>query len=208
MSQFDITLSIIYPLFQRTGFFVEVGGSHPFEQNNTYQLEEKGWSGIVVEPLTVYNNLYKEARPNTVVENCAIVSRSHNITSTPYLIIPQCTHGSGIAELKNNHQHHLSRDPTNEIEVPCCTFDSLMRKHNRQEIDFLSIDTEGYEHYVIDGIDFNYNIIKTILIEDHGNHIYEQFNQNNDFSYLNQYGYTRQESGQQGQQLYIRQDLL
>ena len=38
--------------------FVEAGGSHPDDQNNTSLLEKFGWSGLIVEPKLLYNDLY------------------------------------------------------------------------------------------------------------------------------------------------------
>jgi hypothetical protein len=49
--------------------FVEAGGSHPDDQNNTSLLEKFGWSGLIVEPKLLYNDLYKKTRPKTIVEN-------------------------------------------------------------------------------------------------------------------------------------------
>ena len=174
MSQFNITMSKIYPLFKSTGVYVEVGGSHPFEQNNTYELENAGWSGLVIEPLPIYNELYRTRRPRTFVENYAIVEKEEQ-ESVSFLQICNCTHGSGVADLKNNPNHHLSREQTKTIDVPCCTLRKLLQKHNINHIDFLSIDTEGYEHHVLSSIDFAACHINTILIEDHGEHIYKQF---------------------------------
>jgi FkbM family methyltransferase len=211
MSQFNITLSIIYPLFKKPGIFVEVGGSHPFDQNNTFQLEERGWKGIVVEPLSVYNNLYKEKRLNTILENCAVISPNQASDSeVTFLYIPHCSHGSGVAELQKNTKHHLSWDPTVSLKVPCYPLDTILKKHNTHHIDFLSIDTEGYEHFVLEGLDFNKTRVNTILIEDHGEHIYKQFNQVGDFSYLTDRNFTLHSIMPFGtkQHLYINNDFI
>ncbi len=44
------------------GFFVEVGANHPTELSNTWFLEQRGWSGILIEPLTEKCALLREAR--------------------------------------------------------------------------------------------------------------------------------------------------
>ena len=45
-------------LFSSDGFYVELGVNDGFSQSNTFFLERKGWSGILVEPCP---NLFFEA---------------------------------------------------------------------------------------------------------------------------------------------------
>jgi hypothetical protein len=61
--------------------FVEAGGSHPDDQNNTSLLEKFGWGGLIVEPKLQYNYLYERDRPKTIVENYVLVLM--NMTMTP-----------------------------------------------------------------------------------------------------------------------------
>jgi hypothetical protein len=47
------------------GFFIEVGGSHPFESNNTFLLEKQyDWKGISLEFDADLVNLYNDNREN------------------------------------------------------------------------------------------------------------------------------------------------
>ena len=45
--------ALVWEFFGRktSGFFVEVGANDPFLFSQTWMLEEKGWTGVLVEPL-------------------------------------------------------------------------------------------------------------------------------------------------------------
>ena len=61
--------------------FVEAGGSHPDDQNNTSLLEKFGWSGLIVEPKLLYNDLYYLQVPGVPI--MFIKSRKYSIERMP-----------------------------------------------------------------------------------------------------------------------------
>ena len=75
-AQFNID-NIILSNLGKDKFFVEAGGSHPEDQNNTSLLEKNGWSGLVIEPKTDFNNSYQKSRPKTILENYVLVSNEY-----------------------------------------------------------------------------------------------------------------------------------
>lgn len=53
---------------QKSGTFLEIGGSHPFKGNNTALLEQNySWNGISIEIDENQAKLYKQQRPNITV---------------------------------------------------------------------------------------------------------------------------------------------
>jgi FkbM family methyltransferase len=78
---------------------------------------------------------------------------------------------------QGNHKythHHFSLLPMNdwgekkhmiEIKSNSVTFDSLCQKYNIKDIDYLQIDTEGFDSEIIKSIDFNKFNIKTLRYE-------------------------------------------
>lgn len=188
MSQFNIELKFILPLSKKNGFFVEVGGNHPISFSNTFELERNGWKGIVIEPFIDFNGIYADQRPNTIVENVACVGKNYKYDTIRMIKTPEIL-GAAVSSFKELDYHHLSWTNGPEIEVPCCTLSYLLNKYSIKEIDFLSIDTEGFEHFVIDGINFNEVDIHFILLEHHGNPTYEFLNQRTTFDYLNEFGF-------------------
>ena len=180
MSQHGID-TLVYNIFNQknNGFFIEAGASCPDDQNNTAFLEYRGWKGMLVEPIISYNETYKITRPNSILENYALVEKDYQHTTIEF---GHAASGleSGVTPLHINQYNHYP--------VPCCTLDFLLRKHNITNVDFLTLDTEGYEHHVLQGIDFNYTNFKLILLEIHS---YEDSSLNNtdNFSYLCAHGY-------------------
>lgn len=182
MSQFGID-QIIYNIFNQknNGVFVEAGAGKPNDQNNTAFLEERGWSGLLVEPITDYNEIYKTTRPRSILENYALVEKKYDKTTIEFGHAPSGLE-SGVTYLHCEMYKHYT--------VPCCTLDYLLRKHNIKHVDFLTLDTEGYEHHILKGIDFSYTQFNVILLEIHP-YEWSDLVKTDNFNYLQQYGYTR-----------------
>lgn len=182
MSQFNIDGFVLDFFRNYQGVYLETGSSHPTDQNNTYRLEQHGWSGLLVEPRTDHNDDYKILRPKSIVENYALVGKDFQ--------------GETIKACKHEYQHMYNIPGIHQSDVqfddnytiwPVTTLDTLLKKHNMRNIDFFSLDVEGYEHEVLDGIDFDFVKFGVIVLEFHD---YSWNNKTNDFSYLEDYGYT------------------
>jgi FkbM family methyltransferase len=156
-SQFEID-KISKKIFGNKKFFFECGGSHPFEQSNTEFLESNEWTGIVVEPWTGYNELYKQHRPNTILENFALVSNDYK----EEFIEGNFSDDLGGSVIKNAHGNIW-----NPKLYPTSTITKILDKHNFNEIHQMTIDVEGYEIEVLNGIDFHKIKIHFLVVEHH-----------------------------------------
>ena len=140
----------------KNGKYIELGAYNGLTFSNTKWLENSlGWKGILIEPSL---NRYKECiknRPNNHVFNCACVSLEYkeNVIKGDFIGTPTCSVG-GWRKGSN----------TNNI-VKARTLSSIISECNYKDIDFLSLDVEGYELEVLKGIDFKNHSIKYILIE-------------------------------------------
>jgi FkbM family methyltransferase len=155
------------------GSYVEVGGHHPLIQSNSYILDKSGWSGIVIEPQTVFNDLYKEHR-SCILENIALVSFDCNKTKIDFIIDEDCNSKTSCV---SNDGKHLWRKHINGYhieQVPCCTLQFILDKHKMHYINVMSIDVESYELNVLNGIDFNKSYFDIISLE-HFNSAFESF---------------------------------
>ncbi len=57
------------------GIFVEAGANDGQTQSNTaYFARHRGWRGLLVEPIPELAARCRVARPESVVENCALVA--------------------------------------------------------------------------------------------------------------------------------------
>jgi FkbM family methyltransferase len=149
---------IILKNFGTNGFFVEAGGSDPRDQNNTALLEMNGWKGLIIEPKKEFNNLYAQIRPNSIVENYVLVSKNYEEKT-----------------ISGDFRHYMMGGVSNihsfsdwqPSEYPCSTLHELLLKHNIEEVTFFSLDVEGYEKEVLEGVDFNSVFFHALVIETH-----------------------------------------
>lgn len=200
MSQYDID-KFVFDFFKKSdGIFLETGSSHPIDQNNTYRLEQIGWSGLLVEPREDHNKDYSLYRPKSIVENYALVSKDYKDS-----IVKSHMHEAG--HMYNISGIHLGDGHSIDgvVEWPVTTLDKLLRKHEMKKIDFFSLDVEGYEHEVLDGIDFDYVTFNMIVIETHQ---YDWNNKSDDFSYLNNYGYNHHSNLSNNHQVWLNKNLF
>jgi FkbM family methyltransferase len=163
------------------GVFIDIGAADGINNSNTKKLIENGWCGLLVEPTPVNYNRLVEMHSNNksiIIENCGC----GDVTK------------DSIFYIDNNDDYHQISTFLEEQKKGCesfynCTFNEinlivyntteLLIKHNLTNIDFISIDTEGYDEKVLLGIDFekiNINLICVELITQLGKSILETNN--------------------------------
>lgn len=136
-SQFgeDAILNTIFRK-QNKGFYVDVGAYHPTHFSNTYALYKRGWSGVVIDPNSMFKPLFSILRPRDKFVSAAI--------------------GEGIGhyyEYSNPLYNSLDRDVSNDrVRLQKKTEISLVPLREivkAESIDVLSIDAEGYDLTVL-----------------------------------------------------------
>jgi FkbM family methyltransferase len=140
------------------GVFVEVGANHPVKGSQTWGLEQRGWSGLLVEPLAERAAELRIAR-RAIVEEVACC--------------PPELHGTiGLFHV-SNYQSTLSVDRGDAgvrfketRDVPLRTLDSLIEKAGIAQVDFLSVDVEGFEAEVLRGTALQRWRPRLVLVED------------------------------------------
>jgi len=142
------------------GYFVEVGANEPQHGSQTWQFEQAGWTGILVEPQPdLAERLRLTRRARIVAAACSspvnaggtmtlFLSGPHSSLKRDLVAIGSVAHGA--------------------IEVPARTLDDVLAEANAPTpIDFVSIDVEGHEVEVLRGFDLARWRPRLILIEDH-----------------------------------------
>ncbi len=143
-----------------SGFFVEVGANHPRSGSQSWHLEQRGWSGILVEPLPELAEKLRQMRSAKVF--CAACSSPTNAGQRrPFYVADK------LSSLDRDRMAPGSR-PQAVIEVPVRTLDDILVEAGApSSIDFLSVDVEGHEIEVLRGFDFRRWRPRLILLEDH-----------------------------------------
>jgi FkbM family methyltransferase len=143
---------------KRGGVFVECGANHPFNFNQTWFLEQQGWSGLLIELNPELCTLLRMHRPNSRTIEAAVGSPTQ----------------VGEVEVRLAQAHgHTSLRPSWDaklsdckVRVPLRTLDSMLAESGLTQIDFLSIDVEGLELDVLLGFDLKKWKPRLIFIED------------------------------------------
>lgn len=138
------------------GTFIEVGANDGITQSNTKLLEEKyGWNGILIEPSGQSFEKIKINRKCTHIYNCALTDFKYK-----YDIISGDFNGDLMSSIDGKR-----KDSKQLCTVQCRTLQSILDETHIRHVDFFSLDVEGYELNILNGIDFSKTSFSYILIE-------------------------------------------
>jgi FkbM family methyltransferase len=145
---------------QRNGFFVEVGANAPQLGSQSWQFEQAGWTGLLVEPQPDLAERLRQGRRAHVVAAACSSPANAGRTMTLHVLGP---HSSLNRELAVTGVVAES-----EIDVPIRTLDDILQEIGAPSpIDFVSIDVEGHEVEVLSGFDLERWRPRLLLLEDH-----------------------------------------
>jgi FkbM family methyltransferase len=155
--------------------FLEIGADDGIRFSNCKFFEESlGWNGIAIE---ARKSAYEKLKQN---RNCICINAvlSDKEEETDFMELKG--YGLGLSGLVDKYdKRHLTRiesEKKNEnhigseiIKVKTVKLGDILKEHNMNHIDFLSIDTEGSELDILKTVDFNKISIDVITIEDNYN---------------------------------------
>jgi FkbM family methyltransferase len=146
------------------GFFIEAGANNGVHQSNTFLFEQNNnWAGLLIEPN--YENYKRciEYRPKCIVERCALVSKDYPFD---YIEGNFITHENfnGLSLMQGVTDEHI-KDSSKIVKVPAKPIQTILDLHNITHVDFFSLDVEGYELEVLNGLNFDKISPNYILIE-------------------------------------------
>jgi FkbM family methyltransferase len=142
------------------GFFVEVGANHPERGSQSWHLEQRGWSGILVEPNPEFAVLLRQRRRARVFE-IACSSPANAGKLLPF-------HVAGAMSSLSRETMVPGAHPNARIDVAIRTLDDVLAEADApRPLDFLTVDVEGHEIEVLSGFAFARWQPRLVLLEDH-----------------------------------------
>jgi FkbM family methyltransferase len=155
---------------KKNGVFIEIGAHDGVSFSNTYYFERMlGWTGICIEPNPDRFEQLKVNRKAICLNACVSDFNGSadfiKITGAPEM----------LSGLKNAYDpRHLDRidlelsmngGSKEIIQVDVLTLQSIVNKYQIKKIDFLSVDTEGSELFILKSIDLSAVDIEVIIVE-------------------------------------------
>ena len=150
--------------FKRDGFFVEIGAANGVHLSNTLLLEKSfSWKGILVEPAKIWQADLSNNRTDSIVDNRCVWSESKCS-----LLFNETVHKelSTIDVFSSSDSHSVIRNRGKKYYVNTITLLELLSSYNSpNQIDYLSIDTEGSEYEILKNFDFGEYEFGAITVE-------------------------------------------
>lgn len=156
---------ILDSIFRKDGgFYVDIGANDPEKFSNTNRFYRRGWSGINIEPQPEKIVLFEKKRKRDINLNIGIGCEYGQLDFYKLEIDTLSTFD------KKTAIDHCSRFKTQikeVINVEVWPLKEVMNEYlpNNQSIDFLSIDTEGFDLKVLKSNDWDLFRPKIVLIE-------------------------------------------
>jgi FkbM family methyltransferase len=177
VNQEELEKQLVWKFFDcaSQGIFVEVGANHPTLRNQTWLLEQQGWSGVLVEPNPELCELLQAQRPRSRTIQAA-AGRPDQVGEVELFMGKSHLHSTLVPSVDEPALSGV------KVRVPLRTLDSILAEADIERIDFLSIDVEGMELPVLQGLNLDKYAPRLILMEEHRLNYTKHF-------YLRSHGY-------------------
>jgi FkbM family methyltransferase len=143
--------------YKKKGFYIELGANDGLIQSNSAFFEkEMEWTGILIEPSIKGYELCLKNRSKSICLNYACVSNDYN---NKY-IYGDFEDNSPMASIDGTRLKNKKL-----VRVEAITLEKILDKYCNTNIDFLSLDTEGYELNILKGMNLNKYRPNYMLIE-------------------------------------------
>jgi len=167
-SQFDEDQVLQQFLPEKSGIYVDIGANHPKECSNTWRLYERGWRGLLIEPLPdTWGNLLL-TRPEDYL--CPVAASNTTGFST-----------LRVARSVSSMRPDWNIGDVESIPIQIDTLKNILSFYPQVDwtkTDLCSIDVEGHEKEVLEGIDWK-NFHPRVIVIEYRDYDAEKFGEDN-----------------------------
>lgn len=152
------------------GFYVEVGAYDGVEMSNTLHFERAGWRGILVEADPDLAAACARNRPGAATVHAAAVAPG----GPPAVAFEICEDAPALSSLALapgdlwRLEIQTGGRRVRRVEVPARTLDDILAEAGAPAVDFMTIDVEGHEWAVLQGLSLDRWQPEVLLVERNG----------------------------------------
>mmetsp|Transcript_47073 Transcript_47073/g.114889 ORF Transcript_47073/g.114889 Transcript_47073/m.114889 type:complete len:356 (-) Transcript_47073:1738-2805(-) len=154
--QDECVLSLLHN--QTNGYFIDLASNDATILSNTYSLERYfGWNGLCIEPNPIYWYNLTHYRPRCTIVGAVLGTRNGQVMNFLY---SGNEHGGIVGTMFDNTR---KRDSVQEYTI---TLHDIFQKYDvPRVIDYMSLDVEGAEEFIMNDFDFDTYTFKILTIE-------------------------------------------
>ena len=167
------------------GFYVDIGAHHPRKFSNTHYFYTRGRNGINIDATPgSMKNFNKNRKRDINIEIPIAATRK----ILPYYIFEEGAYNTFSTKLANRNKNITPL--VSEFSLTTKRLSEILSQHipSGQEIDFFSIDVEGFDLEVLESNDWDKHKPRFILIEEHHFDL-ENLSASSVYSFLKERGY-------------------
>lgn len=150
----DILVESLFPNGVRS--FIDIGANDGVLFSNTYKFAKNGARGLCLEPSTT---AFKKLTLNHIFNRKVVCLHTAISNKNGRIQLEEDGYESTLSKV-------IKKKTPKTIEVPCYTMKKILSKYPHfSEVDLVSIDVEGHEREVLDGMPSTDFYAKLLIIE-------------------------------------------
>jgi FkbM family methyltransferase len=149
--------------------FIDIGANDGVLFSNSFKFAKKGVNGLCIEPS---RNSFRKLRLNHLFHPKVKCIQSAVSNTNSHIFLNEDGYESTLSYVSKSKKN-------NSYSVRCQTFDKILEKYPEfLEVDLLTVDVEGHEREVFDGLTNDKFKAKVIILESDKTQIKELFKRN------------------------------
>ena len=149
-------------LDEDNGTYIDIGSGRPISGSNTFYFYRKGWKGILIDPLTTNRILSQFLRPRDKFIQ-GVISENPDF-EIPFWEFYPYGNSTTVQELAEKQEKKLGFYLVRKVNIKNIPIKSLAPLM-MENLTLLSIDTEGRDFEILQGLDFSIIKPKVICVE-------------------------------------------
>ncbi len=153
----DMILDVI--IRKPKGFYIDIGANNPIEQSNTMYFYKKGWRGINIDATPGSMASFNRLRKRDINLEVAIANEEKEMT---YYLFEPTFHNTFEKRFAEVYKDKL----VGEKFIKTTRLSKVLDKYlDNVEIDYITVDAEGYDYDILKSNDWQKYRPKVVVIE-------------------------------------------